>query len=140
MDASPNFDITGERQTLGLAPIGARIVAEWIDSVALSPLLVTLSLSVDLTLVAAAANLWFMLYSAIGWSGLSGGQTIGMRLTHIRVLRSDGSKLRLRRAVLRYLVLLFSFMLLGVPLLLVTVTKQRQALHDLVTDTVVVAA
>lgn len=120
------------------APILARIFAEWIDSVALFPLLITLWLDVDLTVVAVAASLWFMMYSAVGWSALAGGQTIGMRLLHIQVLRSDGSQLHLPRALLRYLALLFSLMLLGIPLLLVAVTQRRQALHDLVADTVVV--
>lgn len=91
-------------------------------------------------LVLIVAQLWVLLYNATGWSRIAGGQTIGMRVTHIQVVRSDGSRVQFARAVARYLVLLVSFLLLGIPLLLVVVTRMRQALHDVVVDTVVVPA
>lgn len=122
------------------ASVAARVLAWLIDSAVLSPALLSLWLDVDPTLVLVAAQLWFLLYNAAGWSRIAGGQTIGMRVMHIRVVRADGSGVWFARAAARYLVLLMSFLLLGLPLLLVGVTKMRQALHDVVVDTIVVAA
>ena len=139
-DRASELDLEHGALGLRLAPVGGRIVALWIDSVVLFPMLVTLWLDVDLTLVLVAAQLWFLVYTVAGWSRWWGGQTVGMRVMRIRVLRSDGSSLGPRRALARYLVLAFSWMLLGLPLLLVAATKRRQTLHDVVTDTIVVAA
>jgi uncharacterized RDD family membrane protein YckC len=136
---APNSGLSRRSELLRPASIVARVLAWLIDSLVMLPLVATIWLNVDPTLVLVAAQFWFLVYSAVGWSRIAGGQTIGMRVVNIHVVRLDGSGMGLARGVMRYLALLLSFLLLGLPLLLVAATKDRQALHDVLTGTIVVA-
>jgi uncharacterized RDD family membrane protein YckC len=84
----------------------------------------------------------FVGYFAFLWS--SRGQSIGMMATGLRVTRSDGSQLTMGRAIGRALVLFLSVLtcLIGlvVSAIMVAATQRKQAIHDLIADTIVIHA
>ena len=63
------------------------------------------------------------------------GQTPGMALVGLRLLRSDGRHVRLRQALKRVAAFYFT---LGLGSLLVPLSARRRALHDILAGTVVV--
>lgn len=79
---------------------------------------------------------WTFLYFA--YSLAAGGRTLGMSVVGLRVVRRDGGDVGARHAIVRVLALPFSFLLLGLGLLLILVHPDRRALHDLVAGTAVV--
>jgi uncharacterized RDD family membrane protein YckC len=83
-----------------------------------------------------AAVVWEFVYFAYQWS-LS-GKTIGMALLGIRVVRTDGSAIGPRQAVVRTLTLPLSFLLLGLGFLGILTNRNRYALHDRLAGTAVV--
>lgn len=64
--------------------------------------------------------------------------TIGKRLFHLQVLRADKSKLSFARAAGRFFGRLVSAILFGVGYFMQPFTAKKQALHDMMTDSVVV--
>jgi uncharacterized RDD family membrane protein YckC len=83
-----------------------------------------------------AAVVWEFVYFAYQWS-LS-GKTIGMALLGIRVVRTDGSPIGPRQAVVRTITLPLSFLLLGLGFLGILTNRNRYALHDRLAGTAVV--
>jgi len=86
------------------------------------------------TLVGAG---WFVVVSAyflVFWTLT--GQTPGMRLLQLRVIRPDGRRIGAARALVRFIALLVSVVLI-VGVLPVLFDKQRRALHDLIAGTIV---
>ena len=79
---------------------------------------------------------WFRAYLLLvsacffSWFWVRGGQTVGMRAWHIRVVRADGTPLRPRDALLRFLAAIFSWACLGLGFLWVLVDKEALAWHD----------
>lgn len=66
------------------------------------------------------------------------GGTLGKIIVGIRVSRSNTSmKLTYGRAVIRYFAFFISFIPLYVGLIIQPFTKRKQALHDLIADTIV---
>jgi uncharacterized RDD family membrane protein YckC len=63
------------------------------------------------------------------------GQTPGMAVMGLRLLRADGRPVRTRQAVKRVLAFHLTF---GLGSVLIPVTERRRALHDIVAGTVVV--
>jgi uncharacterized RDD family membrane protein YckC len=84
----------------------------------------------------AAAVVWEFIYFAYQWA-LS-GKTIGMALLGIRVVRTDGSPIGARQAVLRTVTLPLSFLILGLGFLGILTNRRRYALHDRLARTAVV--
>lgn len=80
----------------------------------------------------AVAPTFFLL----GW--LLGGQTVGMMIAGVRVVRTDGSPLKPRTAVLRLVALVGSLLLLGVGLLWAVIDSERQGWHDKLARTYVI--
>jgi len=74
-------------------------------------------------------------YFTFFWS--TAGQTPGMRALGQRVSRADGSRVGVARAVLRFLVLTFGFVVLLAGLLMILVDDRRRGLHDVLAGTVV---
>jgi uncharacterized RDD family membrane protein YckC len=70
-------------------------------------------------------------------STVLGGQTLGRRIMGIRVLRSDGTRVRLKRAAIRYFGSWLSLPLFW-GYLLVLIDNRRQTFHDRLADTVVI--
>ncbi len=87
--------------------------------------------------VAPVAGLVFpLLYHVSFWTIT--GQTPGMALLGLRVLRADGGKVGLLVALKRFIGLVLTVLTLGIGFLMLLVTKRRRALDDLVAGTVVV--
>jgi uncharacterized RDD family membrane protein YckC len=68
------------------------------------------------------------------------GRTFGMAVAGIRTVRTDGSEISTRQAVLRVLLFPLSFLLLGIGFVLILLHRDRRALHDVLVGTVVVYA
>jgi uncharacterized RDD family membrane protein YckC len=83
-----------------------------------------------------AAVIWEFIYFAYQWS-LS-GKTIGMAVLGIRVVRTDGSPIGPRQAVIRTITLPLSFLLLGLGFLGILTNRHRYALHDRLAGTAVI--
>jgi pimeloyl-ACP methyl ester carboxylesterase/uncharacterized RDD family membrane protein YckC len=81
----------------------------------------------------------WLLVSAAYFAGFwaSGGQTPGMRLMRVRVVRRNGKPLSLLRALVRFVGLLLAVIPLGAGFLPVFVDRRRRALQDFLAGTVV---
>lgn len=64
--------------------------------------------------------------------------TLGKMAVGIKVVRSDGSRISLGRAVARFFGFLLSGMVFAIGYLMAAFTERKQALHDLMCDTLVV--
>jgi len=80
--------------------------------------------------------LWFLYHSLLESSREQA--TIGKRILGIIVCGSDGRRLTLPRAAIRTLAKILSAMICGIGYIMPLLTPQRQALHDILTDAVVV--
>lgn len=89
----------------------------------------------SLGLVAFAA-LFFPLYLVLFWT--LAGETPGMRIMGVRVVRSDGRRLSLWTALKRLFGYFVCFFTLGLGFLWVLLDDQRQGLHDILAGTVVI--
>jgi uncharacterized RDD family membrane protein YckC len=116
----------------GLFTLGAAALAFTIQLVTGN----NFSLSSHQLVSLVCAVVWEFIYFAYQWS-LS-GKTIGMALLGIRVVRTDGTPIGPRQAVIRTLTLPLSFLLLGLGFLGILVNRDRHALHDRLAGTAVV--
>jgi uncharacterized RDD family membrane protein YckC len=85
-------------------------------------------------------NLWFVLwflYHSVMESSREQA-TIGKRILGIIVCGSDGRRLTFPRAAIRTLAKVLSFLICGIGYVMPLLTPHRQALHDILTDAVVV--
>jgi uncharacterized RDD family membrane protein YckC len=89
-----------------------------------------------LSIVAIVA--WSFVYCA--WPLAMSGRTFGMLFFGLRAVRTDGTRLDGRHAVVRVLAFPLSFLLFGVGFLLILLRRDRRALHDLLAHTSVVYA
>jgi uncharacterized RDD family membrane protein YckC len=88
--------------------------------------------------IAVGAAGWVLLNIAyFGGSWTLTGQTTGMRLMTIRVIRADGSRLTLRRALRRIVGMVIAALPLFAGYLLILVDDRRRGLHDRMAGTVV---
>lgn len=69
-----------------------------------------------------------------------GGQTLGMRAWRLQLRRPDGSPLDTRRAVLRLLLAIPSWLFLGLGVFAMLFDDRRRTLHDRFSDTEVILA
>ena len=77
----------------------------------------------------------FLFYA---WFWMHGGQTLGMRAWRLRVQRFDGSPLTLWQVLLRFLAAIPAWALLGLGYLWMLVDKDRLALHDRFSESMIV--
>jgi len=75
-------------------------------------------------------------YFIVSW--LRGGQTVGMRPWRLRIVRTDGSPVKLAQAALRFAVALVSVAALGLGFLWCLVDRDRRAWHDIAAGTLLV--
>ena len=75
-------------------------------------------------------------YFVVSW--LRGGQTVGMRPWHLRVVLADGAPVDFRRALLRFGVAIVSLAAGGLGFLWCLVDKDRRAWHDIAAGTLLV--
>lgn len=74
-----------------------------------------------------------------GWFHASrGGATLGKMAIGIKVVRGNGERLTLGRSIGRYFATILSSLTLMIGYLMAAFTDRKQALHDLICDTVVV--
>jgi uncharacterized RDD family membrane protein YckC len=83
-----------------------------------------------------AAVVWEFLYFAYQWT-LS-GKTIGMAVLGIRLVKTDGSPVGARQAVIRTLTLPLSIFVFGLGFLGILTNRRRYAWHDRFAKTAVV--
>jgi len=79
----------------------------------------------------------FVLWYFIGLWMIS-GQTLGKAIMGLRVVRTDGERLKFRNAVIRYFGYFLSALLLYLGYIIVLFDNRRQALHDKLAGTIVV--
>lgn len=72
-----------------------------------------------------------------GWFWVHGGQTLGLRAWKLRVQRADGHPISWWQALLRFLVAIPSWALLGLGFVWILVDKNQRSWHDLYSETVV---
>lgn len=93
-----------------------------------------LAIQVVSNLVSIILNL-----SYYGWMHSSSNQaTLGKMAVGIKVARSDGEPITFARGVGRYFALWISALPVGIGFLMAAFTQRKQALHDIICDTVVV--
>jgi uncharacterized RDD family membrane protein YckC len=76
-------------------------------------------------------------YFVYFWSGQGGGQTVGMRVFGLRVIRTDGSALTITQAAIRWVGLLVSFLCLAIGVIWVAFDANKQGWHDKIASTYV---
>ena len=79
-------------------------------------------------------------YFCYFWSSNGGGQTLGMRVLDLKVVRTDGSALTLTQALIRYVGLFVSFLVLAIGVIWVAFDPNKQGWHDKIAGTYVVRA
>ncbi|RLE26159.1 MAG: hypothetical protein DRJ50_01490 [Actinobacteria bacterium] len=87
-------------------------------------------------LVVVAMAIYGILYFWI--SQAVTGRTIAQAIVGLKVVQGDGTPLKPGHALVRTLVLPFSFVLFGIGALMVLVDRRRRALHDLAAKSAVV--
>lgn len=94
----------------------------------------------DLTQNYNVSLLLGLAYFLYFWSSYGGGQTLGMKLLGIKVVKTDGSQLSITTALIRYVGLLVSFFVLFIGVIWVAFDPQKQGWHDKIASTYVVRA
>jgi uncharacterized RDD family membrane protein YckC len=79
-------------------------------------------------------------YFCYFWSTYGKGQTLGMRVLNIRVVKTDGSYLDLVGAFLRYVGLVVSIVCLFIGVIWAAFDANKQGWHDKIAGTYVVKA
>src|SRR3981081_948520 len=77
-------------------------------------------------------------YFAYFWSAQGGGQTLGMRVFTLDVIRTDGSPLTLTQALIRYVGLFISFVCFAIGVIWVAFDAEKQGWHDKIAGTYVI--
>ncbi len=79
-----------------------------------------------------------LVYFLYFWSAAGNGQTLGMRALNLQVVKTDGSPLPLQTAVIRYLGLFVSFVVILIGVIWVAFDADKQGWHDKIAGTYVV--
>lgn len=87
---------------------------------------------------AALAALWYFLWFWYPWS--VSGRSLGMAVVGVRVVQTDGSDLRPKRAFIRTVTLPLSLLVFGLGLVGIITDRRHRAWHDRFADTAVVYA
>jgi uncharacterized RDD family membrane protein YckC len=93
--------------------------------------------SVDYTSSGPSALL-SLVYFGLLWSKSGGGQTLGMRLFGLRVVGADGQPIGIGTALIRWLGLFLSFIVLFIGVIWVAFDPRKQGWHDKIAQTYVV--
>jgi uncharacterized RDD family membrane protein YckC len=79
-----------------------------------------------------------VLYFCYFWSAQGGGQTLGMRVLNIKVVRTDGSALTILQAFIRYIGLVVSVICLFIGVIWAAFDANKQGWHDKIAGTYVI--
>jgi uncharacterized RDD family membrane protein YckC len=82
--------------------------------------------------------LFGLAYFVYFWSAQGGGQTLGMRVLNLKVIRTDGSALTMTQGLIRYLGLFVSFIVLLIGVIWVAFDADKQGWHDKIAGTYVI--
>ncbi len=82
--------------------------------------------------------LFFVSFFFFAWFWTHGGQTLGMRAWRLRVQQRNGDPITLWQALLRFLVAIPSWLLLGLGFLWSLLDKEKMTWHDRYSMTVMV--
>lgn len=74
------------------------------------------------------------------WCWINGGQTLPMKTWKLRLVSTNGARLRPLQAVLRYLAAWPSILLLGLGIAWALIDKENQFLHDRIAGTKIISA
>ena len=73
-----------------------------------------------------------------GFHASRGGATLGKMAVGIKVVRGNGERISFLRAFCRYLATIVSSLILMIGFIMAAFTERKQALHDMMCDTLVV--
>ena len=79
-----------------------------------------------------------LVYFMYFWSTSGHGQTLGMRVLNLRVVKTSGAELTYTDAVIRYVGLILSFICLLIGVIWVAFDPEKQGWHDKIAGTYVV--
>ncbi|MGH2450729.1 MAG: RDD family protein [Candidatus Limnocylindria bacterium] len=124
---------------VGFLPRALALIIDWILLAIVTTILASLA-GGDATRSSGISTLLGLAYFLYFWSSYGKGQTLGMRALNIRVVKTDGSQLDLIAALIRYVGLIISFVVLFIGVLWVIFDAQKQGWHDKIASTYVVKA
>jgi uncharacterized RDD family membrane protein YckC len=120
---------------------GAYII-DAVGLIVLAQILTTLTGGGSATFDTGPSGLSFVIDTAyfIGLWVYWNGQTLGMKALGIKVVKTDGSALTLSTAIIRYIGLIISFVVLAIGVIWVAFDANKQGWHDKIAGTYVVKA
>jgi uncharacterized RDD family membrane protein YckC len=119
-----------------------RVLAYLIDSVIIGLPAYALGVAVLHGTLYTASSISFpieVLYFTYYWSRYGKGQTIGMLVLHMKVVKTDGSLLSPTAAFVRFIGLIISSIPLDLGLIWVGLDSKKQGWHDKIAGTYVVS-
>ncbi|MEN8204379.1 MAG: RDD family protein [Pseudomonadota bacterium] len=137
---------SANRQIFKPAGLLVRLLAMFYDALLLfSALLIATALALMVTRGTLSYHnpffrtfLFLISFSFYAWFWLHGGQTLGMRAWRLRLQRPDGQPVTLWQALLRFMVAIPSLALAGLGLFWMLVDKDKMAVHDRISESVIV--
>ena len=96
------------------------------------------SLALAMSMVAMLGGFVIGIGYYAGFHASRGGATLGKMAVGIKVVRSDGERITFMRGVGRYFGFILSSLTLMIGFIMAAFTQPKQALHDLLCDTLVV--
>jgi len=95
-------------------------------------------MQVALTLVVMLLSMVISIGYYAGFHASRGGATLGKMAVGIKVVRGHGERISFLRAFCRYLATIVSSLILMIGFIMAAFTERKQALHDMMCDTLVV--
>jgi uncharacterized RDD family membrane protein YckC len=92
----------------------------------------------------ASGNIFYKIYLTLlaylyfGWQWTQSRQTLGMRAWHVRLTGTDTIQIDWRRATIRFVTAILSWMILGLGFIWSVIDKNKMTLHDHITRTVLI--
>jgi uncharacterized RDD family membrane protein YckC len=137
MAAAASAAVTGAK-----AGFWIRVVAFIIDSIIVGVInaIIAAILNSNTTGRSGIQTLLGIIYFTYFWSASSPwpGQTVGDKLLSLRVIRTDGSDLTIVQALIRYVGLFVSFLVIFIGVIWVAFDPNKQGWHDKIAGTYVV--
>ncbi|MDM8564958.1 RDD family protein [Candidatus Halobeggiatoa sp. HSG11] len=69
------------------------------------------------------------------WSWVNGGQTLGMKAWRVRLVANDNQPISLKQCLLRFLISIISWLILGVGFFWAFFNQEHRTWHDLLSNT-----
>jgi uncharacterized RDD family membrane protein YckC len=128
--------------TVRKAGFWIRFVAIFIDGIILAVinLIIASILHSSTTGRSGMSTLLGLIYFVYFWSSTSlwPGQTVGSKLLNLRVIRTDGADLSIVQALIRYVGLFISILVIFIGVIWAAFDPNKQGWHDKIADTYVI--